>query len=119
MKYVCLKTCQVRLGNKITKVRKGAVISLEKPHPCFRALEPTPEEPTPAPVNFLKASAAELQESKWTFKEAAAIIKEAYDVDLFKEKGTKKSEIISQIIDARFRAVDAKPLEPTLDSHHG
>ena len=107
------------VGTKIRLVRKGDVIELAKPHSHFRALEATPEVPVVAPVDFLKASAAELQAAKWKFKDAAEAVKEAYNVDLFKEDGTKKSEIISQIIDARFRAVDMKPLQPTLDSHNG
>jgi len=57
-------------------------------------------------IDFTKASADELQAADWKFADADKVIRSQYGKSLFREKGTKKSEVIQQILDARFRAVD-------------
>lgn len=113
MKYVCMRTCQLRVHGRARFISRGTVIELEKdPGNRFRSIG-TPEA---APVNFLTAKEGELQNSKWTFKAAQKAILDQYGVKLFKEEGTKKSDIIGQILDARFRAIDKSVLEkPRLD----
>ena len=59
-----------------------------------------------AKVDFLTASKEELTSVKWKFEDAYAAVIEAYEVELFREDGTKKSEIVAQILDARERATD-------------
>jgi len=116
MKYVCRVTCQHKIEGKITFCERGYIFEFaEDPGPRFECLEAKPGA-TPIDkqyeIDFLKASEDELKEAKWEFKQAYEAIKDAYDIELFKEKGTRKSEIISQILDARFRAVTINK-EPT------
>ncbi len=53
-----------------------------------------------APINFVTASEDEMLEGKWSYKEAATAMQQAYGVDL--KKGGKAS-LVSQILDIRFR----------------
>ena len=104
MKYVCLKTCQIRKGTQIVLCTKGDIIELPKPDPRFQCIE---EKAAPEyKIDFLKASEAELKEAKWNFKDAAKVMKEHFDKKLDNEDGTKKSDVIKQILDIRYRAVN-------------
>ena len=102
MKYVCLQTCQIRKGPQILLCEKGEIYELDKPNPRFQCIE---EKAAPTySIDFLKASESELKEAKWKFSDAYDAIKEKFDIEL--EKGSKKSDIVAQILDARFRAVN-------------
>ena len=95
----------MRLGEVIYLIPVGRVLSEDevkdnlKEHPCFRGLEEDP-------LSFETSSREELEARKWKFSEASEAIKQLYNVDLKKEEGTLKSDIITQIFDARFREVD-------------
>ena len=106
MKYVCRQTCQVRIRGKITLCNKGGIYNLEEPNARFDCIEP---EAQTYEVDFLKASKEELREAKWKFSDAKAAIKEAYDVSIHKEEGTTRMNVIDQILDARYRAIDVIP----------
>lgn len=104
MKYLCLQTCQVRVGKRPMLVNSGMVVDLpEDPGARFRCLE---DEEAPHEVDFTKATEQELTAAKWDFKAARLAIYEAYGVELKLEEGDKKSDIIAQILDAKFRAVN-------------
>ena len=103
MKAVCIRTCKVMIQGRSRFVKKGDVVNLEEEHRCFRSLEPTPTQPEPEPIDILKASEEELKEGDWKFKDAYEVIMSELGVKL--EKGTKK-EVIQQIMDARYRAID-------------
>jgi hypothetical protein len=100
MKCVCRTQCQTRLdGGKIKFFNVGDVGEFEKCPTHFESLEKVEE------VSFQTASKDELLEAKW---------KRADAVDFIKEKGgepkvtskTTKTQIVDQILDARFREVD-------------
>ena len=102
MKCICTKTCQIRIDGKIHLVEKGDVKELAELPANGRFIS------TDAPdyeVDFSKASEKELMETKWKFSEAKAFILASYDVELKKEEGDKKSDIVARILDARYRAV--------------
>ena len=109
MKCICMRDCQIRIGveGKIHTIVKGEVIEFDaKEAPKnFKSIEKDEKTQEDYKVDFLKAGEEELMESKWTFIEASAAVEEAYGVKLKKEKGTKKSEIVAQILDARYRSV--------------
>lgn len=102
MKYICKRTCQLRINDQITLVSRGDVIELDKDPgaKCFESIETEAYK-----LDFTKASEQELKLTKWTFNEAYKAIKAKYDVELHKEEGTKRSEVIDQILDARYRAI--------------
>lgn len=104
MKYVCRQTCQVRIKDQITLCNKGQIYELDEPNDRFQAIA---EEQENYKVDFLKASEAELKEAKWSFTEAKKAIKAAYDVTLTNAKGTSRMNVIDQILDARYRAIDS------------
>lgn len=112
-KYVCTRKCQIKVGERITFVNTGTVVTLEKdPGKNFRSIDGEQDDP----INFLTAKKGELQKSKWTFKAAQKAILDKYGIELFKEEGTRRSEIIDQILDARFRSIDKSVIEkPRLD----
>lgn len=104
MKYKCVKKCQVRLPDGVHLVGKGKVFSEDQVkgianHPCFISLDQEA-------LNFETASREELEARPWKFSDAYKAIEELYGVQLKKEEGTLKSDIITQIFDARFREVD-------------
>jgi len=104
MKYVCIRTCQIRIAGKITLCEKGNIYELKEADPRFQCIE---EKAAPEyKIDFLKASEAELKEAKWNFKDAAKVMKEHFDKKLNNEDGTKKSDVIKQILDIRYRAVN-------------
>ena len=111
MKHLCLQTCQVRLSDKITLVKQGEVVrSSEDLGPRFKNLE-APDNAS-YEVDFLTAKEEELTNTKWKFEEARLAIYGKYGVELKREEGTKKSEIIAQILDARFRSIGAGMFDP-------
>lgn len=95
MKCVCETTCQVRVNGRITFVKEGEVFEFDK---CPRNFRPVAGEN----INFLTASEEELLEANWKFSDAAKAIFEAYKVKL---KQAEKSDVVKQILDARYRAV--------------
>ena len=104
MKYVCLKTCQLRINGHITFCEKGEIYNLKEANQFFRCIE---EKVVPDyKIDFIKASEAELKGAKWKFDDAFKAIKEHFDVELDKEEGTRKSDVIKQILDARYRALN-------------
>ena len=116
MKCVAKKNCLVRLSNgRLRPFDKNAVFDFDECPPQFR---PLVGEMADAPeLNFLTAGEQELMEAKWTFQDAYNAIKVAYGKELKKEEGTKKSEVVAQILDHRFRAFDQQrldnPIPPT------
>jgi len=109
MKFLCLITCQAKLYDKITFVKRGEVVrSPVDLGVRFKNLEAIEEHE----VDFLKAGEEELINTKWSFKEARKAIYDKFGVELKREEGTKKSEIIDQILDARFRSIGAGVFDP-------
>lgn len=107
MKQAAKIPCQVRQpSGKIITLARGEVIDYPEGHPHLRPIE----GPMATEVDFLTATKDELQVAKWKFSEANGVMEKAYGKSLFKEEGTKKSEIISQILDIRYRSVDASDL---------
>ena len=107
--------CQIRINGKITFVGVGEVKELKKEHHCFRAVGgETPD----VELDFTKASEAELKASNWTFKEAQKAVMQAYNVELQREEGDKKSDIIGKILDAKFRSIDPTILEKPNMEHN-
>jgi len=112
MKYVCLQTCQIKVYEKTTLVKRGAVVDVpDDPGQRFRCLEDPVVE---YQIDFLKASEQELKNAKWKFADAKKAIGEAYGVELTREDGDKKSDIIAQILDAKYRAINPTVLEKPL-----
>lgn len=104
MKQVCLKQCQLRLDGKIHLVGKGQVVDYPDAHTCLKSLEAVEAE-----LDFTTASKETLMETKWKFEDADAAMVEAFNKKLTREQGTKKSEVVEQIMDIRFRALDYDP----------
>lgn len=109
MKCVCRQTCWVRPDgtSKPRLFDEGVVWDFEKCPTHFEVIESTPEKPN-IEVDFLSASEEELLSTKWKFEDAAAVIGEAYKVEL--KKG-KKADIVAQILDARYRAVEGTDIK--------
>lgn len=105
--YVCRKTCQVRIGGKITLCTRGQIYTLDKPNGNFQSINGEVET---YQVDFIKASQEELKAAKWKFVDAYKAIKETYDVELTREEGTTRMNVIDQILDARYRAIDTLPI---------
>jgi len=98
MKFVCVKKCQVRDDfGQVHLVYPGEVFDLEEKPSHFERLGQA------RVVNFLEASEAELLNMEWKFSEASKTIKEKYGIEL---KRQSKAEVVAQILDARYRAVD-------------
>lgn len=105
MLQVAKQSCQIirKSDNHIMTVSKGDVVDFEGGHLHLQPLS----GPTAKKVDFLQAGEAELLESKWTFKEAAKAIADLYKIRL--KKSDKKSEVVTQILDARYRGLDVDP----------
>jgi len=104
MKYLCIKTCQVSVDKKSVFIPRGTVkVFDEDPGKNFRCLD---NKDKPHTVDFYSAKAEEMQAAKWTFEEARLAIYTKYGVELKKEDGTRKSDIVEQILDIRFRAIN-------------
>lgn len=99
MKYSCIRKCQYRNGSKTIRLASvGDVVDF--------ADEPFKENWFPLEakdVDFLAMSEAELMNATWPFTKAFEAVQKEFGVDL---KKTEKADIVSQIIDARFRQVD-------------
>ena len=102
MKQICINACQLAITKdgkrKIKMFNKDQVVEYADEHPC---LVPVAEQV----VDFLTAGEAELMATDWSFSEAEAAIEAEYSKKLFREEGTKKSEVVSQILDIRYRAL--------------
>lgn len=85
---------------------KGEIHDLPECPTHFSSLE---DEDTQREVNFLTDGEEALMELKWKFSDAAEAVKEAYDADLKKHEDTTKADIVAQILDARYRALDLDP----------
>ena len=103
--YVCNNTCQVRINKHITLITRGDVVELPEDHVHFTAIGDDDHG-----IDFTTATKEELAASTWTFEEAAAALKEAYNAEIVKEEGMRKSEVISIILDVRFRYIDPTTL---------
>ncbi len=100
MKAVCRRKCYIRTDDGVQKLfYPGQVHEFKKCPAHFEKLEDVA-------VDFLMATEDELTETKWKFSDAFDAILEECGVELKKEEGTKKSDIIDQILDARYRQVD-------------
>ena len=108
MKCICMRTCQVRIGEegKIHTIVRGAVLEFDECPANFKSIEKEEYK-----IDFTKAGEQELMEAKWTFKAASMAILDEYNVKLKKETGTKKSEIVAQILDARYRSITKRKEE--------
>jgi len=82
-------------------VQKGVVQEFEECPAHFIPVEEIDEA-----IDFFTAGEAELMERKWSFEEAHEAILAKYQIELKREEGTKKSDVVSQILDARFRSVE-------------
>lgn len=108
MKQVAIRRCQVRIDGIIRTVDEGMVVDYAEEHAHLRPVEG--ETPEAEEVNFLTASGPELLAAKWKFSDAAAIVKETYNVELNK---TEKTDIVAQILDARYRHVNDADVDHT------
>jgi len=107
MKCLCLRTCQARKDDgAVTFVKEGEVRSFLKCPEYFTPVASIKE------IDFTTAGEDELMAASWTFDEAYAAVLAAFNIELFKEEGTKKSEVVTQILDAKFRHVDNASLNP-------
>lgn len=106
MDYVCRRDCQITdVNGKIMFIERDAVVEAKK-NPrkgCFDEIGGSEE------LDFITASEEELHAAKWTFAEAKQAVGEAFGVEIKKREGDKKSDVISKILDARFR--NDKPAE--------
>lgn len=105
MKCVCTKVHQRRLNGKITLVSRGQVFDFEKCPDLFSPMD----NGDSYVIDFTKAEEEELMAAKWAFKDASAVMLETYGIELKREEGTKKSEVVAQILDIRFRSTDIDP----------
>jgi hypothetical protein len=125
MKYLCTKTCQVRLKpeedskapGKILMVKKGEVHDSDSfdPDTNFKG-KSSPWSSMGGPeytTDFGKATDAELMEAKWDLAEATLFVKRTYGVDLVK---ASKKDVVGQILDARFRHINVPLNNPTKKS---
>jgi len=112
MKYICRKTCQHRDEGQIFFCEMGTVYEFKDApkNNCFEAID---KEKELYVVDFLTAGETELKQAKWKFSDAEKSIWDAYGVKLSKEDGDKKSDIIGQIMDARYRSVELKVASTT------
>lgn len=104
MKCICRNKCQARLDDdKIMFFYPGDIQEFEECPPHFEAV-------TEAKIDFTTAQEDELREAKWSFEEAHAVMLETYDAELKRVEGeTTKQDVIDQILDIRFRALDIDP----------
>jgi len=98
MKCTCIQKCQIRndFGKAILYV-PGDVQEFQKCPKFFRSLA------APGEVDFINASEAELMEANWELVKAKEVIKEEFDIEIIYENGMLKSDVVKQILDARFR----------------
>ena len=94
VKCICIRACQVRIDGLARYFHAGEVRVFKECPPHWRPIE-TVE------VDFLSSPREVLMETEWSFKEAQEVIKKAYGFSLVKEAGTKKSDIVDQILEAR------------------
>lgn len=105
MKYVCVLECQVRINNKIHWKLAGSIEDFDKdPGKCWRCLE----DPEEYKVNFGTALEAELLEAKWKLSDAKEAVKELYGISLNIAQGSTKKEVVTAILDARYRHNDTE-----------
>ena len=97
MKCVCIQKCQVRQDTRAVLVAPGKVLEFDKCPPHFEEIKDD------SAVDFINDSEETLMAKKWHFSDAAAVIKEAYNVEL---KRLDKPDVVAAIIDARYRALD-------------
>lgn len=102
MKQVCIKNCQIKLAGGVTYVSKNSVIEYPAEHKCLVPIEEII-------LDFLNDSEESLMATKWSFEQADKAMQETFGKSLKREEGTKKSEIVAQIMDIRYRALDINP----------
>lgn len=106
MKCVCEKDCYQPNPQGYNRLYQcGDVDDFEKCPEYFVSLETEDYV-----VNFLTASENELLEAQWKFSDAADAVKEAYGINL---KKTEKSDIVRQILDAKFRSISPADTDHT------
>lgn len=107
MECLCVRTCQAKRDNgSVTFVKEGEVRSFLKCPDYFVPVNSIES------VDFTQAGEQELMAASWTFDEAYDAIQGAFGVELIKEEGTLKSDVVSQILDAKFRYVDKASVNP-------
>jgi hypothetical protein len=107
MECLCLITCQARRDDgSVTYVKRGEVRTFLKCPEYFTPVDSI------GSVDFTTAGEEELMAASWTFDEAHEAILAAFNIELVKEDGTKKSEVVTQILDAKFRYTDKASLTP-------
>jgi len=106
MKCVCVTKCYIEgpSGRNQLFVR-GDVAEFKICPDHFVSLDSEEYE-----FSFAKASETELLEATWSFSEAKDFVKIAYDREL---KKTDKADIVKQILDARYRAVNPADVDHT------
>jgi hypothetical protein len=97
MKCVADCSCQVWVNGKITFFMAGQVADFDECPVHFTSLEEKKD------IDFARDTEDMLLNSKWSFKQASDAAKELYNVTL--KKGSK-ADLVSQILDARYRKVD-------------
>jgi len=99
---VCVNTCQTRIEGKITYVQQGQTVDLdtiEGNENCFEPLHGRS-------IDFVNASEQELLDSDWKFAEANKAMQSAFGKSLTWEEGVKKSDVVEEIMDIRYRHKD-------------
>lgn len=104
MEYVCKTKCYVKgPDGRLHLFRPGQVVELDGPSIHFVVVEDHT-------LNFGKATEDELMGVKWEFMDAKAFVKTQYNVTL---KRGRKSEVVAQILDARFRSLQPADTDHT------
>lgn len=109
MKCVARRRCQAKVQSRIVTFARGQVQEFDECPPHFEVIE---GDKAPV-IDFIKAGRPELMAAKWTFEDANSAMLQMYGKQLKKEEGTKKSEIVEQIIDIRYRAVNPTDIDHT------
>lgn len=110
MKCVCTTACFIEhptLGVP-TRFNPGQVEDFEKCPTHFKALNVSGN----LEIDFKNASEEELMAVQWSFSDAEAAVKEAYNVELTREEGTTKADVVKQIVEARTRHIDLSTKAP-------
>ena len=101
MKCVCDRKCQVKDdAGGVHLANVGRVMEFKE---CPEYFTPVDDVTF---IDFLEATEDQLLAVKWAFEDAAEAINNAYGIELKRGEDTKKSDVVAQILAARFRAVD-------------
>ena len=102
-KFICYRTCQLKMPDgSIRFFTPGESVEADECPPHF-------EHSEKVQVDFIYSNKSILENAEWSFTMAKDAIFEKYGVELKREEGTTKAQIIDQILDIRFRALDVEP----------